>query len=592
MKMKVQRKHALPDHVPVDQVSNNYFILKPIIYYKYSLHSVECMNIFISLYIYIYMAINLSGATRRVVSRMNRADKIMGKYDSKLALVLRYCDNDINNLSNPAWGKPNTPLKRRAASSYGDGVSTLATRGISNPNPRTLSNSFCKYADFNASIPNKENLSDLTWIWGQFLDHEITLTEKNNAELAIIITPEIVDDANEDYPGRTILFPRSVNVINTSPREQPCQISAYISGTTIYSDKTNRTLELRLLDGSGKMKTTTATNSEVILPFNINEFYNAHPPGSNPGDFYLAGDIRANENIFLTAFHTLFVREHNRLCDEILTDNPELLNKDEIIFQMAKRIVVSLMQNITYNEYLPYLVGTLPQYGGYDDQTDSSIMTEFSTVGYRVGHSMLSSSLKTGPSTTMTLEDAFFNSDHIKQNGIDNLLLGGYSQVMQEIDGKLIEDVRSLLFGPPTADFLLDLAAFNIQRARDHGIPDYNTVRIAYGLARKNTFAEITSDTAVQTKLATLYDTVDDIDPWIGGIIEDHVEGAIVGELFKEIIKEQFIRTRNGDRHWFENNISLDNDTKDEIRNTTLSDVIKRNTGLTGVPDDVFKYVA
>jgi len=54
-------------------------------------------------------------------------------------------------------------------------------------------------------------------------------------------------------------------------------------------------------------------------------------------------------------------------------------------------------------------------------------------------------------------------------------------QLCEEEDHKIIEDLRGSLFGP--LEFSRrDLMALNIQRARDHGVPDYNSARLAYGL--------------------------------------------------------------------------------------------------------------
>jgi len=119
-----------------------------------------------------------------------------------------------------------------------------------------------------------------------------------------------------------------------------------------------------------------------------------------------------------------------------------------------------------------------------------------------------------------------------------------------------------------------------IQRGRDHGIPGYNKVRKAYGLAEKKSFAEITSDTALQQKLSETYNSVNDIDPWIGCLCEDHLPGAPVGELIIAILREQFRRLRDGDRFWYQNDENLSSFELDIINNSTLGEVLTRNTDL------------
>ena len=76
------------------------------------------------------------------------------------------------------------------------------------------------------------------------------------------------------------------------------------------------------------------------------------------------GDDRANEQLGLTALHTLFVREHNRLAELFLQANPLL--SDEQIYQRARRVVGAEMQCVTYGEFLPALLGegAVPPYTG------------------------------------------------------------------------------------------------------------------------------------------------------------------------------------------------------------------------------------
>ncbi len=498
----------------------------------------------------------------------------------------RSYDGSYNNKDNIDWGGKDTALLRKSSSAYADSISTLATRGPSNPNPRIVSNAICKLGSFISSVLD---LTDMTWIWGQFLDHEIDLTTPGS-ESADMVTPTVIEDPNEDYPSRTILFTRSKAVSGSNPRDQPNEISSYIDATNVYGSTKTRADILRLFDGSGKMKTLLANNNEIILDYNTYGLPNAAPGGSDPTDFFIAGDVRSNENIYLTAMHTLFVREHNRLCDEIVITHPDMVGKDNYIFEQARKIVIGLMQSITFSEFLPALGIVIPSYTAYDDTINSGVTTEFSTVGYRLGHSMLSSTLNVGSSGSINLKDAFFSPSYIQTNGVDDLLLGGTTKVMKEIDGTLVDDVRNFLFGPPTGSNLLDLAALNMQRGRDHGIPGYNDVRVAYGLSINNNFSDITSDTTIQNNLQQLYTSPDHIDPWIGAVVENHLSGKAVGELVNAILIDQFTNLRDGDYYWYEVGPGLSSDMITEISNTKLSDIIIRNTVLTSseIDSDVF----
>jgi len=172
-------------------------------------------------------------------------------------------------------------------------------------------------------------------------------------------------------------------------------------------------------------------------------------------------------------------------------------------------------------------------------------------------------------------------------DGIEPILRGLAAQPAEEIDVMMVDDVRNFLFGPPGSGGL-DLACLNIQRGRDHGLPAYNDAREALGLARRTTFAQISSDAEVRARLASVYDSVDDVDVWVGGLAEDHVEGAMVGELFFIVLKDQFERLRDGDRVWYEETFS--GAELELLRRTRLSDIIRRNTEIgSELPVDVFR---
>ena len=336
------------------------------------------------------------------------------------------------------------------------------------------------------------------------------------------------------------------------------------------------------------------TSAGNLLPFNTPGLPNA---GGTSPTLFLAGDVRANENVMLTSLHTLFVREHNRLAALIQLLAPEAT--DEEIYQLARKIVGAEMQLITYGEFLPALLGpAAPPVNvlNYDSSVDPSIANEFSTAFYRFGHSLLSPQLvmsgESGRTELLPLRNAFFQPSLLVDDpeDVDRLLIGASLQVCQDVDNRVVDDVRNFLFGPPGAGGL-DLATLNIQRGRDHGLPDYNTLRQAYGLSSASGFGNVSSDAGIQEALEDLYDSTNDIDAWVGGLAENHLPGSSVGELLSVALSEQFARLLAGDRL----SILNDPDLQDEIvkagvhlEELTLANIIRANTTARLLPEDIF----
>src|SRR5262249_39805009 len=184
----------------------------------------------------------------------------------------------------------------------------------------------------------------------------------------------------------------------------------------------------------------------------------------------VAGDIRANENIQLTSMQTLFMREHNRIADQLQAAH--LSWTDEQLYQEARRLVIAELQIITYTEWLPALLGpgALPAYTGYKPNVNPSIANEFSTAMFRFAHSQLDNEVdrlnNDGTDIaggSVDLAQAFFNPTLINPAGvtdpysghvstdIDAILKGAASGDAQEVDLLAVRDIRNLLFGPPGA---------------------------------------------------------------------------------------------------------------------------------------------
>ncbi len=503
---------------------------------------------------------------------------------------VRTIDGSNNNRNDEEMGAAHTDLLRLVAPDYSDGISSLA--GGQRPSARAVSNAVVSQEE---SILNTLGASDYLWQWGQFLDHDIDLTEGTDpAEAADIDVPLGDPFFDPESTGTQVIgFNRSIYNESTgtsqeNPRQQLNEISAWIDASNVYGSDEERANALRTNDGTGKLKTSEGN----LLPFNTEGLPNA---GGEDPSLFLAGDVRANEQVGLTVMHTLFVREHNRLAEKLAQQNPRW--DGEQIYQKARQIVGAQMQVITYKEFLPALLGdrSLSRYRGYNRRVDSSIRNLFSTAAYRFGHSALSPVLLRIDSSgneiaegNLSLSQAFFSPFRITdEGGIEPFLRGLAAQRCQRIDSFIVDDVRNFLFGPPGAGGF-DLASLNIQRGRDHGLPSYNDTREALGLGRAQGFEDVSSDPDIQQRLASVYESVDDIDLWAGGLSEDPLPGSHLGELFSTIIIEQFEALRDGDRYWYEEVLS-----RDEIRDverTKLSDIIKRNTDIEDeISDDVFR---
>jgi hypothetical protein len=150
----------------------------------------------------------------------------------------------------------------------------------------------------------------------------------------------------------------------------------------------------------------------------------------------------------------------------------------------------------------------------------------------------------------------------------------------------IVDPLRNFLFGPPGAGGF-DLAALNIQRGRDHGLADYNTVRQDFGLTRVTTFSQITNNTSVAQRLQQLYGSVNTIDPWVGMLAEDHVPGASLGPTHLAVFTDQFGRLRDGDRFWYQNG-QFTNLELFILERTRLSDIFRRTTAVAGLQANVF----
>lgn len=479
----------------------------------------------------------------------------------------------------------NVPLRRFLESDYADTTDELA--GPHRVSARVISN--LVFSQDSARL-NPVGASDFVWQWGQFVDHDIDLTEGTNPpENYPIDVPTGDPQFDPNGLGNQLMpFNRSVYTHDRKGiRQQLNEITSLIDASNVYGSDATRLAALRMLDGSGRMK----VGERDLLPNNDGGLPNA---GGDSALLFLAGDVRANEQVALTALHTLFVREHNRWIDILRSKHPNA--SGDKLFARARALVTAEIQHITYNEFLPVLLGRnhISRYAGYKRGTDARIMNVFSTAAFRLGHSMLSPNLlrldaegQPIAAGNLPLRNAFFAPDQIRSYGIDSLLRGMARQRCEAVDSFVVDDVRNFLFGAPGHGGF-DLVSLNIQRGRDHGLPSYNNARRALGLRAAKEFSDISSDPDVAQRLQLVYTSVEDVDIWVGGMAEDRYRDGMLGQLFRILVKTQFEALRDGDPRWYL--LSLNRRERRLIRSLRLSDIIRLNTGIGNeLNDDVFR---
>ncbi|UWQ73951.1 peroxidase family protein [Leisingera sp. M658] len=475
----------------------------------------------------------------------------------------RPADGYAAHSENPTWGATGTGLLHLAPSGL---TSDGGMAGADRPNPREISNILSAQ---DGSTANAAGASDFLWIWGQFLDHDLSLTGAESETGADIEVPAGDPFFDPFGTGDAVIpFTR----VAQQDGEYLNEITAFIDASMIYGSTVETVAAMR--DEGGRLRMT----KDGYL--------------DRDGDGFLTGDVRAAENVALSSMHTVFTREHNRLVGELAARDPDLT--DDQLFEAARARVEALVQSVTFKEFLPLLIGqdALGAYQGYDPDVNPGIAIEFSTAVFRLGHTLLPANLQLvaadGTAGLLALRDAFFQPHLLKEpDMIENVMRGAATQASEAVDTMVVEDVRSFLFGPPGAGGL-DLAALNIQRGRDLGVASYNDLREALGLGRAENFSDITQDAGLAARLEEAYGETDLVDAWVGGLAEDPTGGGLLGETFTTVMVDQFTRLRSGDPFWSEGREGIPTSELKALWDTNLSEIILRNTDIGAIQKDIF----
>ncbi|XP_042204888.1 peroxidasin-like protein isoform X2 [Homarus americanus] len=433
----------------------------------------------------------------------------------------RSIDGSCNNLQNPRWGAASIPFVRYLAPAYEDGVDALRGAGRTGlrrlPSPRAVS----WMLHVGGNRPPLPHLTLMIMQWGQFMDHDI------------VHTPEAagVDEHGETMPVECCRD--GVDTSNFFDLTQDCR-PIDVSTDPLFS-----------------------ANGRTCMRF-VRSLIASRD--------CLLGDERVNEQPALASMHTLWLRVHENLVTQLARLNPHW--DDETLYQESRRIVVALIQQTTYREFLPLVLGdnlmqeydlyprTRGLYDTYDPSVDSSIANSFGTAAYRFGHTLVNDVLR-GSGKNVTLSGSFMDPHVLHESGTSpsDLLSGLANSHSQAADSYLVPTLTNKLFARPDEPVGLDLMALNIQRGRDHGLPPYTVWRKACGLSAVSSFPQLGKVTSPQVAftLSSLYGSVDDVDLFPAGLAETALSGGLLGPTLSCIIAQQFSNLKKGDRFWYEN---------------------------------------
>ncbi|XP_046548359.1 peroxidase-like [Haliotis rubra] len=550
----------------------------------------------------------------------------------------RTMDGSCNNLRKPLWGRAFIPFRRFLEPAYDDGVSSprrTARSGNLLPSAREVS--FMVH-ESDEKIDVQAAASHLLMQFGQFLDHDITstpiqsgvdgshvrcctedLSEESKAKINMnpedrdICFPITIPENDPMFKPRTCMsFVRSIQISNTdcrlAPAEQLNQITAYIDGSMVYGSSLAEMRTLRAFD-RGLLK----TSANDLLP----EDKEPSCRKESAKDYcFKAGDTRVNEQMALATLHTIWVREHNRMAKELGSLNPSW--DDERLFQETRKIVGAKIQHITYKEFLrkvlngnilnafdinPKIVGFQDT---YDPRIDASIRNGFAGAAFRFGHSLVRTMFSQMNNDYRGHEDlmlsrSFGNTSYvIKDNGdgINKIVRGLVTDNINKFDRYMTPQLTQHLFEDGVGH-RLDLAALNIQRGRDHGLPSYNEWRKWCQLPVARSFSKgqgglVDLPQDAIDKLRDVYEHPDDIDLFAGGMSENPIKGGIVGPTFACILSHQFKALRAGDRFFYDRDDETTGFKKDQInaiKVTTMAKVICDNTDVEAMQPDAFFVV-
>ncbi|PAV84824.1 hypothetical protein WR25_10081 isoform B [Diploscapter pachys] len=512
-----------------------------------------------------------------------------------------------NNVDNPNFGAANSPVARLSAKpTYANGIDSIrkAVSGQDLPSTRLISN----LINQGTSEVFDRNANHFHMQFGQFIAHDIIFMPSSTGPngQALDCSSCTVTNPNcapIEIPTNDPYFPKS------TPTTKSCmRLTRALNGQTGFGARMqiDQATNYRRCEAAsvrsfskGKLRQISVTGQGLtwfLPPQNKND---SNCQSKNPDFCFQCGDFRNSLHPGLIPLHVTFILEHNRIADAVAKARPTAT--DEQIYQIARRALIAMYQYAVYKEYLPKLLGQglmnefglTPLINGntrYNKTANPSLMVEFTTAAFRFGHSQARADFPRVDYNNKQLDtpvnlgsNIFYADAQYDFDGARRLLSGMLMTSAMQVDTSFSFPIRNQLFeirGKPASG--VDLIATNIMRGRDTGVAPYVNYRSFAKLSPVTKFDDLVVDMGADrvNLLKTVYANVNDIDLYVGILMEKPMNGALIGPTGGRIIAEQFRRLRDGDRFYFEHSNAgargLTNDELSEIRKTNLQGLFCR----------------
>ena len=380
----------------------------------------------------------------------------------------------------------------------------------------------------------------------------------------------------------------------TNPKDNKSIFSQYGYNTSLYGITKEVEYYLRQPNESGKLVTDSNNMAPTIL--NIENFHGKVPEHILPTIYkttkdkhhFIGGKKDLNRNPAHYYFNSLFLREHNRICNQLKKHYPS--KNGEWYFTKAMHFTHLILWKIVYKEYV------LHGLSGYHN-SNFRYTKKYTNISTSYNRKLLLYGLgaKNMKNGTIPFEFNLAYRWHLLLPALtkinDTPVSLEQMQTLTFIQNNTIEDVFLSWLQQPslclhhnnTSSDMKHVIIATINRAREMNVDSFNNVRAGFGLPKYSSFEDYTSNVEIREILSSLYDDIDSMDFYVGIWFEEKQQSNyIFPETMIVILASYAIIYDIAFIDLFDSEVKKSPETKIIWKNldTSLCALLERNTDL------------